>query len=142
MTEQLKVDTVVFSDIACDLGESALWDDARSRLYWVDITAGTVYARDWSGGDTRALTLPGTVGSVGLRARGGLVAALRDGVAFCDLDAGTVDPVTVPVESDLAGNRLNDGAVDPRGRFWVGSMDLVEVEPTGAFYCLHPDGTV
>ena len=26
------------SDIACELGESALWDADRARLYWVDIT--------------------------------------------------------------------------------------------------------
>ncbi len=141
MTERLNADITVFSDIACDLGESALWDDRRARLYWVDITGQRIFARDWAGGPTRALPVPSTVGSVGLRADGGLLAALRHAIAFCDVDSGTLETVRV-VEEDLAGNRFNDGAVDPGGRFWFGSMDLTETNPTGSFYCLHPDATV
>jgi sugar lactone lactonase YvrE len=141
MTEQRVVDTVVFSDIACELGESALWDHARSRLYWVDITGAMVYARDWSGGQTRILAMPEPVGSVALRAGGGLIATLRHGIAFCDVDSATVE-VVCELESDLHGNRFNDGAVDPRGRFWFGSMDMAETDPSGGFYCCHPDTTV
>ena len=141
MTEQLDADCTLFSDIACDLGESALWDDRRSRLYWVDITGERIYARDWAGGATVALPVPGTVGSVALREDGGLVAALAHSIVRCDVDKGTVEKVAV-LEADLSGNRFNDGAVDPRGRFWFGSMDLAEKQPSGAFYCLHPDATV
>jgi sugar lactone lactonase YvrE len=50
--------------------------------------------------------------------------------------------IVYTLETDLAGNRLNDGAVDPQGRFWFGSMDMGESKPTGTFYCLHPDKTV
>jgi sugar lactone lactonase YvrE len=137
MRELNQVDVDVLSDVPCDLGESALWDDRRSVLYWVDITGATVYARDWSGGSIRTLAMPDLVGSVGLRARGGLVAALRHAVAYCDMDRGTVEVVRV-LEADLSGNRFNDGAVDPRGRFWFGSMDLSESEPSGAFYSVDP----
>ncbi|GAA0996052.1 hypothetical protein GCM10009555_091270 [Acrocarpospora macrocephala] len=132
-------DIDVFGDVTCDLGESALWDG--SRFYWVDITGQRVYARDWPDGPTRTLAMPDPVGAVALRASGGLVAALRHAIAFCDLDQGTVDIVR-EVEPDLPGNRLNDGAVDPSGRFWVGSMDLSEAEPTGSFYRLDADLTV
>ncbi len=41
----------------------------------------------------------------------------------------------VEVEPDLPGNRLNDGAVDPSGRLWFGTMDNDERAATGAFYC-------
>jgi sugar lactone lactonase YvrE len=141
VTEQLNADTTVFSDIACELGESALWDAERSRLYWVDITGRKVYARDWSGGPTKTLSMPSTVGSVALRRDSGLIAALNHSLAFCDVDLGTVDIFRV-LEADMDGNRFNDGAVDPHGRFWFGSMDLAEAHPTGSFYCLHTDATV
>ena len=141
MTEQTTANTSVFSDVPCDLGESALWDAARSRFYWVDITGQMIYARDWSGGATRALATDDPVGAVGLRAGGGLVAALRHAIAFCDVDLGTVEVVRT-VEDDIAGNRLNDGAVDPAGRFWVGSMDMSESTPTGSFYRVDPDTAV
>lgn len=141
MTEQTTVETTVFSDIACDLGESALWDAARSRFYWVDITGQMIYAKDWAGGATRALPTGDPVGSVALRARGGLVAALRHAIAFCDVDLGTLEVVGT-VEEDMAGNRLNDGAVDPAGRFWVGSMDMAESAPAGSFYRVDADTTI
>jgi sugar lactone lactonase YvrE len=110
------------------------------RLYWVDITGCRIYARDWSGGPTAVLPVPEPVGSVAPRAGGGLVAALRHAIAFCDVDRGTVEVVR-ELEGDLAGNRFNDGAVDPAGRFWFGSMDLAERAPTGSFYRLDADLT-
>ncbi len=131
----------VFSDIVCELGESALWDGRHSRLYWVDITGQTIYSRQWPAGETRMVRLPDPVGSVALRARGGLLAALRHSLAFCDLETGQVETV-FSLETDLPGNRLNDGAVDPVGRFWFGSMDLGESQPSGTFYCFHPDRTI
>ena len=131
----------VLSSVACHLGESALWDHDRGRLYWVDITGSRVYARDWTDGTIRELELPDMVGSVGLRTAGGLVAALRHAVVFCDLDLGVIDQA-VTLEADVPGNRFNDGAVDPAGRFWFGSMDLAETDPTGSFYRLDPDLTV
>ena len=41
------------------------------------------------------------------------------------------------VEPGRPGNRLNDGAVDPRGRLWFGSMDDAEREATGTLYRFH-----
>jgi sugar lactone lactonase YvrE len=132
--------TDILSDIGCELGESALWDADRSRFYWVDITKGCILALDWDTRRTVTLGMTEPVGSVALRAGGGLVAALRHAIAFVDVDAGTVEVVR-ELEADLAGNRFNDGAVDPGGRFWFGSMDLAETDPTGSFYCLRPDLT-
>jgi len=138
MTEQTTVDTSVFGDIACELGESALWDPARARLHWVDITGGTIYTRGWPDGATMAMPVGDFVGSVGLRAGGGLIAALRHAIAFCDVDEASIETVAA-VEEGVTGNRLNDGAVDPGGRFWVGSMDMSESAPTGSYYRVGAD---
>ncbi len=131
-------DVTVLSDIPCELGESALWDG--SRFYWVDILERRIYAKAWPSGEVLTLTVPDLVGSVALRAGGGLVAALRDAVAFCDVDAGTVE--VVRAIDTPPGTRLNDGAVDPSGAFWFGAMDLDEKEPCGSFYRLDPALTV
>jgi sugar lactone lactonase YvrE len=45
------------------------------------------------------------------------------------------------VVTDL-DNRLNDGRVDPRGRFWVGTMDNALHRPNGSLYRIDGDGTV
>ena len=39
-------------------------------------------------------------------------------------------------------NRLNDGKVDRRGRFFAGSMDTMEEGPSGGLYRLDPDFSV
>ena len=131
----------ILSDIPCELGESALWDDQSGRFYWVDILGKRIYAKDPAGGPTLELSTPDLVGSVALRAGGGLVVALRHTIAFADLDAGTLE-TAVELETELPETRFNDGAVDPSGRFWFGSTDLAETTPTGSFYRLDPDLTV
>jgi sugar lactone lactonase YvrE len=139
MPEQTNVD--VLSDVVCELGESAVWDGVRSRLYWVDITGQTVHAQDWPSRTLRSMAVPDLIGCVALRAGGGLVAALRHAVAYIDIDRGTVETIRT-LEENLPGNRFNDGAVDPRGRLWFGSMDMAETTPSGSFYSFSADTTI
>ncbi|GAA1852091.1 SMP-30/gluconolactonase/LRE family protein [Asanoa iriomotensis] len=131
-------DVTVLSDIPCTLGESALWDG--SRFYWVDILERRIYAMSWPAGPVLTLAVPDLVGSVALRAGGGLVAALRDAIAFCDVDTGKVE--VVRAIDTAPGTRLNDGAVDQSGAFWFGSMHMAEQEPLGVFYRLDGSLTV
>jgi len=123
------------------LGEGPVWDERSGTLYWVDIKAPALYATDVATRETRRWSMPERIGAVGLREGPGLVAALKSGFAFIDLPAGTVRPIVDP-ESDRPGNRLNDGKVDPLGRFWAGSMDDEERAPTGHLYRLDPDLSV
>jgi sugar lactone lactonase YvrE len=113
------------------LGEGPLWDPEDRVLYWVDIKGRLVHRFDpATGRDTRWPT-PETVGSLALRAAGGLVVALRSGFHFLDLDTGAIRPIARP-EPDRLENRFNDGKSDRRGRFWAGSMHDPETAATGA----------
>ncbi len=39
--------------------------------------------------------------------------------------------------------RVNDGAADPAGRLWFGTMDKTGLgEPIGSLYCLSVDGSM
>jgi L-arabinonolactonase len=58
---------------ANELGESVLWDAGREQLVWVDIQRGVLFRREDGGGAVREYQLPERVGSIGLRAGGGLV---------------------------------------------------------------------
>ena len=57
----------------------------------------------------------------------------------------TIDPasggveVVAPVESDEPTNRMNDGKVDPGGRFWAGTMGVDHRAGAGTLYRLDPD---
>jgi sugar lactone lactonase YvrE len=46
------------------------------------------------------------------------------------------------VEPELADPRMNDGAVDSRGCFWAGTMELDSAPGRGTLYRLDPNGHV
>lgn len=129
------------ADTKCTLGEGPLWDEREGVLNWVDIKAPAIWRLDPRDSRTQSWPMPHRIGAIALRERGGFVAAMKPGFAFVDLDNGDVEIIARP-EADMPGNRLNDGACDPTGRFWAGSMDDGEKAPTGHLYRLDPDRSV
>jgi sugar lactone lactonase YvrE len=100
---------------------------------------GNVYRATADGTELRSWDLPGKVGSMAIRKDGdGAVVAVDSGFHFLDFQTGEADLVVDP-EPELPRNRLNDGKVDRRGRFVVGSMDTAEQDPAGSLYRLDPD---
>ena len=120
------------------LGEGPVWHPGERRLYFVDIKGKAVHRCDPGSGVRASFLLPEEPGCVALRARGGLVVALRSGLSFFDPGSGSVAKIASP-EANIPGNRFNDGKCDRRGRFFVGTMDDAETDPTGSLYCLFPD---
>lgn len=126
-------------DVRNTLGESPVWAAREGALYWVDILEQRVHRWEPASGQRRSWGVPAAVGSIGLRAAGGLVLALRTGFHLLDLDNGRLTFLCHP-EPDIPTNRLNDGKVGPDGRFWAGTMDDRPVkEKTGQLYRLDPD---
>lgn len=133
----LAVECVV--DARNTTGESPLWSAREAALYWVDIPDGWVYRWHPATGERRSWQLPASVGSIGLRERGGLVAAMRTGFHLFDLQTEKLTLLCHP-EPHLPTSRLNDGKVSPEGRFWAGTMDeRPEKEPIGGLYRLDAD---
>lgn len=128
----------VLCDVKPLLGEGPVWDVERQRLWFIDSLGCRVFCCTETGSEIRAWTVPSPIGSMALRQSGGAIVALRDGFHALDFDSGALEFLVDP-ESDLLGNRLNDGKVDPRGRFLCGSMDTGETEPTGTLWRLDPD---
>jgi sugar lactone lactonase YvrE len=135
---------------ACDIvGESAVWDDRRQRLVWVDIIGRRVHAFDPATARHQIWPLGGRPTSVGLRADGGAILGMERDVCLWDWQ-GEPKPLAA-IEQDRADNRLNEGVVGPDGAFWVGTMlnnineddsprDIATA--TGSIYRCLPDGRV
>jgi sugar lactone lactonase YvrE len=83
--------------------------------------------------------MPEAVGSIGLRASGGLVAALRSGLYGFDPATGKLTPL-VPFAPEPPSIRFNDGKCDRAGRFWCGTLDEAAFAPIGALYRFAGDG--
>jgi sugar lactone lactonase YvrE len=116
-----------------DLGEGPAWDAANSRLIWVDIHAGDLHIFEpYSGTDSR-FSLGEALGCAAPCRDGGVIVALRSGIAVFDLATHRFTSLVSP-EPQMPGNRFNDGKCDPAGRFLVGTMDNAEKEACGSLY--------
>ena len=127
--------------ITAELGEGPLWDVARQCLWFVDIMRGQVHRFDPAAGTDRVYEIGQPVSALACTECGDLVCAVRDGFTRLDPDTGAVT-VVARVEAENPRNRMNDGYVDARGRFWAGTMSMQHEREAGALYRLDPDGTV
>src|SRR5579859_1738431 len=137
MTAQILQASLVL-DAHAALGEGPIWDQQREQLIWVDIMGNAVHRYSPASGVDEALDVSQPVGAAAGRQQGGLVLAVRDG--FAVLNGGLT--MIAAVEVDHPGNRMNDGKVDPAGRFWAGTMAVDETDGAGALYRLDPDRRV
>lgn len=136
----MKIEVVV--DVKTTLGEGPLWDVEQERLYWIDSFDGRVFRATADGREIRSWDVPMKIGSMALRKDGnGAVVSLQRGFHLLDFATGDVTLIRDP-EPDRPMNRLNDGKVDRRGRFFAGSMDTMEEGPSGGLYRLDPDFSV
>lgn len=120
------------------LGEGPVWSPKDECLYWIDIKRPAIRRWSPSTGDQKVWMMPSDIGSMALRSQGGIILALRTGIALLNVESGEVTPVYDP-EAGIATNRFNDGKCDPQGRFWAGTMDDSGVEYSGALYRVDTD---
>lgn len=119
-------------------GESPVWSCLEQALYWVDVTRPAVHRFDPKGGELQTWPLQEHIGSIALRAAGGLVAGMRSGFFLLDLALGTRKLLAAPTDRNPK-LRFNDGKCDRAGRFWCGTLDDTDFEPIGALYRLDAD---
>lgn len=123
----------------CSLGEGPIWDVSTETLYWIDIWGKQLHS--WSADGTRDWALPAVPGCVLFGPPGTLVLALATGIVAFDPAVGTITGLVHPGASG-PGGRYNDGAVDPAGRIWVGSVETGPGARNGVLYRIDTDGTV
>jgi len=131
------------TDPAYELAEGILWDDRAALVRWVDIRKGRVLSgalRDGKLVDIDSIELGQTAGAVALAEDGGLLVAAARGLATISVDG------SISFGPDLLGDRadvrLNDGSVDPQGRFVVGTLAFGTETGQEVLLRISPDGTV
>jgi len=99
-----------------------------------------LYRHDFASASTRSWTLPGhTIGSLALRASGGLILAMDQGLYLFDPESDEIESIAQPL-AGKEGLRLNDGKVDPFGYFVTGAMNIdFRQNVRGSMYRLSPD---
>jgi len=127
------------TDPATHHGEGPIWDGAARRLMWVDLLRGDVLSMAPGVGTIERLHVSEVAACIVPRTMGGWVVATERSFAVLDED-GVIDTLA-DLWSD-ATIRMNDGACDPQGRFFCGSMAYDAAARKGALYRLDPDRSV
>ena len=127
-------------DVQHRLGEGPRWNSDEQALYWVDIENDSFYRYYPGDGTFEGFGVGMPVGALAFREVGGLVLAVRDGLALWDFHKSRLDFVA-DTELEKKESRFNDGAVDPEGRFWAGTMTH-DGSASSSLYRLDPDYSV
>jgi sugar lactone lactonase YvrE len=119
-------------------GEGPVWSERWGGLRWLDMLAGDILSLGADGMVERRHV--GTVAAaVRPRRRGGAVIGVERGFALED-DDGTI--TYLPELWPDGRVRMNEGACDPDGRFYCGTMAYDKTPGAGTLYRLDPDGAV
>lgn len=102
-------------------GESPTWSCEEQALYWIDVKEPALHRLQLVTGQEQSWTLPAEVGAFALCRSGRALVALRTGIELLDVQRNRSELVAEPAY-DPRHHRFNDGKVDARGRFWVGTM--------------------
>jgi sugar lactone lactonase YvrE len=131
------------------LGEGCLWDQAGQALWWLDIARPSrIHRFEPASGAHRMWHSHLLLTTLALRTSGGLVLGGEDGVYGFDPGSGAITPLQRP-EGVVPVKRFNDGACDPQGRLWIGTMqqnigpmgeDLDITQDSGVLFRLGTDG--
>ncbi len=120
------------------VGEGCRWDEVTGRLSWVDVFAGRLYEASFDGttlSTTSVVEIPGHLTAFAplpQRSAGWIIAA-NQGFSLLSRD-GHLTVLASPESENDGRVRMNDGACDPAGRFWAGSMAYDASPHAGSLY--------
>jgi len=133
------------------VGESPLWHPEERSLYWTDINGFRIQRYDLESGKTKCWRFGEPVCALSLTTDADcLLVALGSKLILWHVSKDERSEFAYP-EPNWPYNRLNDGATDPNGVFWVGSMrnnvapdgqDVQVSGNSGSLYRVTPDAEV
>ncbi|MBE3046331.1 SMP-30/gluconolactonase/LRE family protein [Candidatus Bathyarchaeota archaeon] len=139
--------TEPFVEPHCKLGEGPFYEAESNTLRFVDIIQHRLHTVSLTDGPSSLTTLqldaPVTVTAdiEGVDPREKILIGVKYGLAVLDRKTGSYEYVARLREPAQERVRTNDGAADPRGRFWLGTMTdfgLGEFKPEGKSCPLTP----
>lgn len=125
----------VVHDAPMLVGESPIWHEVESALYWVDINGLTVNRVHPASGKFTSWKMGSEPSALAIDSDNNLVVATRKGLIRLNTTSGDEAPIA-DAPYDTSKVRFNDGRVDPAGRFWIGTMYEPRDQPAAEMYVL------
>ena len=128
-------------DSKSDLGEGAIWNYKTGELMWINITGKILNFYNPKTGNNKEMFTGQMIGTVVPCESDQVLVALKNGIYSLNPFTGSKKLIVDP-EKDLPNNRFNDGKCDPAGRFWAGTMSMVDEKGAGTLYRLDGDSSI
>lgn len=104
------------------LGESPVWSERDSTLYWVDVDGMSIQALRWGDDEPRMWSMPGRPSCLALTSDPDRF-VVGMGAGLIEYRPSSDDWTELVALESTEGVRMNDGRPDAAGRMWIGSMD-------------------
>lgn len=137
---RMKYDVELVADFGAELLEGPVFDKATHLLYFVSILNYRVYRFNPLTREMRYIHLASPTSCVFISAEFGIVAASTQGfynLNFESLSAEKIFEIAIP-----SNTRFNDGALDAKGRFLIGTMGYPEIIDNIGSVLSYSDGDV
>lgn len=116
--------------------EGPLWDDENQLLYFISIDDNIIYSLNEETTEIQSYITESPVGAAVLDHRGHIVSAEKDGIYLIDLETKERNFFMQPNKDQRL--RYNDGKLDPKERFFVGTMGYEEdLEGAASLYVIE-----
>lgn len=136
----MKYDVELVADLGAELLEGPVFDKATHLLYFVSILHYRVYRFNPLTREMRYIQLTSPTSCVYISTEFGIVAASTQGfyhLNFKSLTAEKIFEIAIPYNM-----RFNDGALDAKGRFLIGTMGYPEIIENIGTVLSYSDGEV
>ncbi|KAG8416433.1 hypothetical protein J3458_007019 [Metarhizium acridum] len=136
-------------DLHCSLAEGPFFENGTNSLRFVDIKKKRVHTVSLSKGVSSLHTIqldicPTVTADIeGIDPRERILLGVKYGLAVLDRETGAYEILAQFNDPNNERLRSNDGAADPHGLFWVGSMTDFgqgEFQPEGSLFRFSKDG--
>ena len=107
------------------LGEGTLWVKDHNSIYFVDIKKKTINSLNIKKNKKKIYRVNKEIGFLAHIKNNIFVLGLQGEIRIQNLKTKKIFK-TIPIESKIKLNRINDGKTDPAGNLWFGTMDNLE----------------
>ena len=111
--------------VKCFLGEGALWVNEHNSIYFTDIKKKRIYSFNLKSRKKKIYKVNKECGFIAHIKNNIFIFGLQGELRIQDLKSKKIWK-SIPIESNLKKNRINDGKTDPSGNLWFGTMDNLE----------------
>ena len=123
------------------LGESPSWDTEKEVIYWIDSKKGNLHLFNPINNKKETIQIAEHIGCVVPKNKKEVILAAQSGIY--SFQVGSKNKKLISSPKFHKENIFNDGKCDPKGRFWIGTVNSVDANKfTGELMCLNLDGDI